>query len=147
MGKLSYEDQGHFLSVMQKRSFTINKHGIHASIACPTSIVASANPTKADWSNPNKIDINEIPLSKQIIDRFPLIFVFKNNNRSEQENDEFVDKLSDIEAKKQKGELPDDTEFIVKYIQYAKHFNPILTDEAIIMIREFYKKVRLQDLI
>ena len=30
---------------------------------------------------------------------------------------------------------------MIKYIQYAKQFDPVLTDEAWYMLKEFYKKV------
>jgi hypothetical protein len=47
-----------------------------------------------------------------------------------------------IEAKKAKKLLPDYTQFLIKYIRYAKQFNPVvLTDEARIMLTEFYKKI------
>ena len=72
-------------------------------------------------------------------DRFGLIFIFRK--RSQKENDEFTDKWSEVQAKKEKGELPDYTEFLVKYIQYAKKIEPVLTDEARFMLKEFYKKV------
>ena len=49
--------------------------------------------------------------------------------------------MAEVEAKRERGELPDYTEFLIKYIQYAKHFNPVLTDEAWFMLKEFYKKV------
>ena len=47
--------------------------------------------------------------------------------------------MAEVEAKRERGELPDYTEFLVKYIQYAKQINPILTDEAWFMLKEFYK--------
>lgn len=144
VGRMNFDDQGHLLGVMQKRFFTINKHGIRARIGSPTSIVASANPINTDWRDSDKIDLNEFPLLKQKIDRYDLIFIFKKR-KSKKENDEFIDKLSEVQGKKEKGELIDYTEFLVKYLQYAKQFNPILTDEARIMIREFYKEVSLKD--
>ena len=143
IGRMSFEDQGHLLGVMQKRFFTINKHGIRARIGSPTSIVGSANPNRGNWQDSDKIDLNEIPLLKQILDRFDLVFIFKKR-KSKKDNDDFIDKLSEVEDKKDKGKLPDYTEFLIKYLQYAKQFNPILTDEARIMIREFYKSISLK---
>jgi DNA replicative helicase MCM subunit Mcm2 (Cdc46/Mcm family) len=72
-----------------------------------------------------------------------LIFVFKKR-KSEKEIDEFVDKLSEVEDKKDKGRLPNYTTFLIKYIQYAKQINPILTEETRTMLKEFYKKIGIK---
>jgi DNA replicative helicase MCM subunit Mcm2 (Cdc46/Mcm family) len=69
-----------------------------------------------------------------------LIFIFQYK-KEPKERDEFADKLSEVEAKKEKGELPDHTEFLIKYMQYSKQISPVLTDEAWFMLTEFYKKV------
>lgn len=141
IARMSMEDQTHLLDVMQEREFTINKHGIHARIGAPTAIIASANPiNRSTWKDNDKVDLNEFPILEPIIDRFDLIFVFKKR-KTRYEIDEFVDKLSEVEDKKDKGTIPNYTPFLVKYIQYAKQFNPILTYEARTMIKEFYKKI------
>jgi MCM P-loop domain len=49
LGRMYFEDQKHLLSVMQEQYFTINKHGISASIHSPTAIIASANPIDGEW--------------------------------------------------------------------------------------------------
>ena len=63
---------------MQEQSFTINKHGINARITSPTAIIASANPVNGEWSDPNMINLDEIPAMKPLIDRFDLVFVARN---------------------------------------------------------------------
>lgn len=141
LGRTSIEDQGHLLDVMQEREFTINKHGIHAKIRAPTTIIASANPiNRSSWKANDKIDLSEFPILEPIIDRFGIIFPFKKRETKD-EIDKFVDQLSEIEDKKDKGLLPNYTQFLIKYIQYAKQFTPILTEEARIMLKEFYKRI------
>ena len=141
LGRMSIEDQVHLLDVMQERELTINKHGIHAKIRAPTAIIGSANPiNRSTWKDNDKIDLNEFPILEPIIDRFDLIFPFKKR-KTKDEIDKFVDQLSEIEDKNDKGLLPNYTPFLIKYIQYAKQFNPILTDEARTMLKEFYKKI------
>ena len=77
-GSSNPEDQGHLLDVMEEGDFTINKHGINARIVSPTTIIASANPVNnASWSENQKVNLNEIPALKPIIDRFDLIFVVR----------------------------------------------------------------------
>jgi replicative DNA helicase Mcm len=141
LAKLSQEDLDKLYDVMEERELHFEKYGIKANIQTPTAIIASANPANKDsWINNEKVDFNELPFLAPLKDRFDLIFIFQYK-QTQKERDEFADKLSDVEAKKERGELPDHTEFLIKYIQYAKQFNPILTDEARFMLTEFYKKV------
>ena len=46
-----------------------------------------------------------------------------------------------LKQRKQKNNYLIIHQFLIKYIQYAKQFNPVLTDEARIMLAEFSKKV------
>lgn len=141
LAKLGNEDLDKLYDVMEEREFPFDKFGIHANIQTPTAIIASANPANKDsWINNEKIDFNELPFLAPLKDRFDFFFILKYKEEPK-ERDEFADKLSEVEAKKEKGELPDHTEFLIKYIQYAKQFNPVLTDEAWFMLTEFYKKV------
>jgi DNA replicative helicase MCM subunit Mcm2 (Cdc46/Mcm family) len=136
------DDQDKLLDVMQERWIPFSKYGMNVDIPAPTAILASANPINNDkWiDEDDKIDFNQFPLLAPLIDRFDLIFIFKSK-KTKKENDEFIEKLSQIEAKKAKKQLPDYTQFLRKYIQYAKQFNPILTDEAIMMLTDFCKRI------
>ena len=140
LSKLHNEDLAKLYDVMSGRRFPFEKFGIKADIKTPTAIIATANPGSSDsWISNEKVDWNEIPGLAPLEDRFGLIFILRK--RSQKENDEFTDKWAAVQAKKEKGELPDYTEFIVKYIQYAKKIEPVLTDEARYMLKEFYKTV------
>ena len=125
---------------MSGRRFPFEKYGIKADIKTPTAIIATANPGNSDsWISNEKVDWNEIPGLAPLKDRFGLIFILRK--RSQKENDEFTDKWAEVQAKKEAGELPDYTEFLIKYIQYAKTIQPVLSDEARFMLKEFYKTV------
>jgi replicative DNA helicase Mcm len=141
-GRQHLEDQDKMLDVMEERWFPFSKYGFNIDIPAPTAILASANPVNKDrWIDDDKIDLNQFPFLDPIIDRFDLVFPF-HDKKTQKERDEFADKLSVIEAKKAKKLLPDYTQFLIKYIRYAKQFNPVvLTDEARIMLTEFYKKI------
>ena len=141
LGRQSLEDQGHLLDVMEEGEFTKNAFGKNVKIKAPTTIVATANPiNNSKWKDSDKVDLNEFPILEPIIDRFDLKFVFKDRKNLEEKKD-FAEKLSTIEDKKDKGQLPDYTAFLIRYIQYARQINPILTEEARIMLREFYIKI------
>ena len=141
LAKLGNEDLDKLYDVMEERGFHFEKYGIKKFIPTPTSIIASANPANKDtWINNEKIDFNEFPFLAPLKDRFDLIFILQQK-KDPKERDDFTDQLAEVEAKREKGELPDYTEFLIKYIQYAKQINPVLTDEAWYMLKEFYKKV------
>ena len=141
LAKLNNEDLDKLYDVMEERGFHFEKYGIKKFIPTPTAIIASANPANKDtWINSEKIDFNELPFLDPLKDRFDLILIFQQK-KDPKELEDFADQLAEVEAKREKGELPDYTEFLIKYIQYAKQINPVLTDEAWYMLKEFYKKV------
>ena len=132
LGRMFYQDQKHLLSIMQEQSFTINNHGINARIASPTAIIASANPVSGEWGDPNMINLDEIPAMKPLIDRFDLIFVTRNI-RNESTLRAYASKKLDLCGRKM---IPDYTQYLRKYIEYSKRFNPVLSKEAEHMLME-----------
>ena len=140
-GRMNYGDQNHLLSIMEEGEFTINKFGINATIKASTTIVASANPICAEWKDKEKIDMNEIPALRQLIDRFDLIFVFRRT-RDPKIISEYAIRKSEIEGKT----LPEYSPFLIKYTQYVKRLNPIINDEAKIMLTEFFVELSINDI-
>jgi replicative DNA helicase Mcm len=117
LGRQSMEDQGHLLDVMEEGEFTKNAFGKNVRIRSPTTIIATANPVNnSRWRDNDKVDLSEFPVLEPIRDCFDLKFVFKDRNEWK-EIDEFADKLSEIEDKKDRGKLPDYTIFLIKYLQ------------------------------
>jgi DNA replicative helicase MCM subunit Mcm2 (Cdc46/Mcm family) len=139
LGRMYFEDQKHLLSIMQEQSFTINKHGINARIASPTAIIASANPINGEWNDPNMIKLDEIPAMKPLLDRFDLIFVARNI-RNEQTLRAYASKKLDLCSRKI---IPNYTQYLRKYIEYSKRFNPVLSKEAEHMLKEYYISIAL----
>ena len=91
IGQISYDEQGRLLDILQEGIFSINKYGINATIAAPTTILASANPINSEWKDKDKIDLNEIPVQKPLLDRFDLIFPFRKF-RDKEEIKRYVEK-------------------------------------------------------
>jgi replicative DNA helicase Mcm len=144
IGRMSLEDQGHFLDVMEEEEFTKTAYGFHTKIQSPTTIIASANPmNNSKWKDSNKIDLNEFPVLAPLLDRFDLKFAFKEK-KDPKEIRAFGKRYSKILSKKAKGQLPDYTRFLVKYIEYARQLKPILNEEALMMLEEFYINVKIK---
>jgi DNA replicative helicase MCM subunit Mcm2 (Cdc46/Mcm family) len=126
---MTFEDQGHLLSIMEEGEFTINKHGINAPIKAPTTIIASANPVNVEWKDNEKIDINEIVILRPLVDRFDLVFVFRKP-KDKKEIREYGMEKSKLESKC----ISNYSIFLIKYIEYAKRLKPIFSDEAKMML-------------
>jgi replicative DNA helicase Mcm len=139
-GRTTFEDQAHFLDVMEEGEFTINKYGINAKIKSPTTIIASSNPFgNSNWNDDEKINIDEIPALKPVLDRFDLLFIFRSL-KDEDTIREYAYRMADLESTK----IPDYSKYLVKHLEYAKRFNPRMNDEAKNMLTEFFTKIRLE---
>lgn len=139
IGRMPFESQGQLLDVMEEGEFSVNKHGINAHIRSPTVIIGSANPTTSKWridSNDGKVNLDDIPAIKPLVDRFDLMFVFRSS-RDPIDLREYTYKKSKSESSK----LPNYDEFITKYLIYAKRFNPTISDEAETILNEYYIEI------
>ena len=66
LGDKSLEEQGFLQDVMEEGYFTLNKHGINASIRADTVIIWTSNPKQgSDWSEDKIVRLDEIPVRKQ----------------------------------------------------------------------------------
>jgi DNA replicative helicase MCM subunit Mcm2 (Cdc46/Mcm family) len=70
------EDQRHMFDVMEEGRLTIDKYGFHKEIDSPTTVLATTNPEHGEWYM-DIIDKGQIPLRKELVDRFDLPFVFE----------------------------------------------------------------------
>jgi DNA replicative helicase MCM subunit Mcm2 (Cdc46/Mcm family) len=146
IGRMNHDDQGLLLDTLQEQEFTTNKFGQNFHVDAPTVIIASANPTGGCWkggydNNPDdKVDLDKIPMIKPLVDRFDLVFIFKDS-RDEDVLTEYVEKKSEMEDRK----TPDYITYLAKHIMYAKqrYPRPTFSDEAKVMLNEFYVKIRM----
>ncbi len=144
LGRMSFEDQGNLLDVMQEERFTVTAYAFNAEIKAPTTIIASANPVNnSRWKDETKIHLNEFPILGPLLDRFDLIFPFRSRKHPN-EISEFGKKYSRMLLKKQKRQLPDYTAFLIQYVEYARQLNPVITEDAEIMLSNFYIEVKIK---
>ena len=144
IGRMSLEDQGHILDVMQEEEFTKSAYGFITTINSPTTIIASANPaSNSKWKDNDKIDLSEFPVLVPLIDRFTLIFAFRDR-KDPKEIRAFAKKYSETLTKLEQGLLPDYTTFLVKYLEYARQLKPIIGQEAATMLENFYADVKIE---
>jgi MoxR-like ATPase len=133
IGRMDPDQQKHLLDVAQEQVFTINKYGINSKIKSPTAIIGSANPVAGEWKDPDKIDLDEIPAIKPLLDRLDLLFVFRNT-RDEESIRNYVYQKSRLDNM---YAIPDFTIYLRKHIEYSKRFNPKVSSEADHMLEEY----------
>jgi replicative DNA helicase Mcm len=139
-GRLEHGDQAQLLDVMQEGIFTINKFGINATIRSPTTIIASANPIgTAKWDyGAGRVDFEDIPAMKPIIDRFDMIFVLRSNRENEDANLAYAYKKMEL---LESDRVPKYYSYLKRHILLSKRFNPRISQEAKTMFSNFYKSM------
>ena len=75
ISSLSMEDQRHLFDIMEGGKLTIFKYGFHKEIDSPTTILGTTNPESGEWHF-TVVNKGQIPLRKELVDRYDLMFVF-----------------------------------------------------------------------
>ena len=141
MDKMRTEDRVAIHEVMEQHTVSIAKGGIVATLNARTSILAAANPTLGRY-DPYRTVGENISLPVTILSRFDLIFILrdvpekiKDTQMTEHILDLHRTGVSPVEA-------PIESDIFRKYISYAKNLKPILTQEALDQLKEFYLLMR-----
>ncbi len=144
MDKMSPEDRAAMHEALEQQTVTISKANIQATLRSQTTVLAAANP-KLGRFDPYGIIAEQINLPPSLINRFDLIFPIRD--LPDKDKDEklagFVLNLHQ-ESDTSKTEVS--TELLRKYISYARqHSKPVLSNEAIEVLKKFYVKIRNSD--
>ena len=111
-----------------------------ATLNSRCSVLAAANPKFGRFDR-FKVLAEQIDLPAPIISRFDLIFVIEDKPSREGDS-ELADHILKIH-KENTVEYEIEPELLRKYIAYArKNVNPVLTDEANAILKEFYVSTR-----
>lgn len=143
LNQMPLEQQKHFLDFMEEGWSTNNKYGINAHITGNTSLVGSANPRSGRWRHPDMIELDEIPILTQIIDRFDVICILRESEADEQKDREFVKKIDEINRNIKAGKYSDYEQKMKKYLMHARTFNinGEISKDASNMINEYWIKM------
>ena len=142
VGALSEEDQRQLFSVMEEGIIPKDKYGQHKEIEAKTTVLGTLNPRQSDWYN-DAVSKDQIPLRRELIDRYDLILVFKESTSKSERERYARQKLAMLE-RTFKDEINPELDYILlrKIIQHAKTFNPTeFTEEAQSMLVEYYSSL------
>jgi replicative DNA helicase Mcm len=137
LGQLPIEDHKHLLDCMEENGFPIAKYGYSTFIEAHPSIIASSNPINNKWQNAQTVNTREFPTLHQVIQRFDLIFIFRENTNPSYLA-RYADRRKNIAEDYRNRVYEDNEEFIKKYLLYARSLNPNLSEEAFSLLKSFY---------
>jgi replicative DNA helicase Mcm len=138
--KMREEDRGAIHPAMEQQKVPIAKGGIVATLNARASILAAANPTLGRY-NPYQTIAQNITLPVTILSRFDLIFILKDQPDQQRDTD-MAEHILSLHKLSSHGMPMIDIQNLRKYISFAKKVKPIITDEVIERLRDFYVKMR-----
>ena len=140
LDKVSDNDRSALHEVMEQQTCSIAKGGIVATLNARTSILAAANPRDGKYDMARSIKENVEPIPIPLLTRFDLIHIVRDTKDPEIDEriaDHILDEITD--------NAQIDIDLFRKYLAYAKKIEPVVTDEARQILKEFYMKTRTLD--
>lgn len=139
--KMRPEDRVAIHEAMEQHTVSVAKGGIVATLNARTAVLAAANPALGRYE-PYRTVAENIALPVTILSRFDLIFVLRDVPEKELDT-----KMSEhILNIHRKGTAPAGTpippDILRKYISYARNIKPVLTEEAMQRLKDFYLTMR-----
>lgn len=142
--KMDIGDQVAIHEAMEQQTISIAKAGIHATLNARASILAAANPVGGRYNRKLSLRGN-LNMTAPIMSRFDLFFVVLDDY-NEKVDTELASHIIDLHMKKDEAiHPPYSKEQVLRYLQYAKTFNPIMNEEAKTYLIEKYKALRKDD--
>lgn len=139
--KIKPEDRSALHEVMEQQTCSVAKGGIVATLNARTSILSAANPMYGKY-DPYKNITENVNLPVPLLTRFDLIFIVRDIPEKDKDNliaSHILEIHKDVaHAAKPAIEI----DLFSKYLTYAKGREPVLTSEAIDIIRSYYMDMR-----
>jgi len=135
LGTMKPEEQTQLLDIMEEGEFTINKFGHNRKIQAPTTIIASSNFKDEVYHFNITQFLDLLPLEKQLVDRFDIIVIIKDNCTDPKELEEYTQR----KIKLLSNNIPNYDIFLQKYIELARRIKiQKISDESLKMIHDYY---------
>jgi replicative DNA helicase Mcm len=138
--KMDPNDRSAMHEALEQQTVTISKANVQATLQAQTSVLAAGNP-KLGRFEPFQTIAQQIDLPPSLINRFDVIFVLRD--LPDKFKDDAIANHVLTLYQKRNGIIPIERDLFRKYVAHAKQkIHPMLTDEAVKEIREFYVKMR-----
>jgi replicative DNA helicase Mcm len=140
LDKMHPEDQKSLLSSMENQVVTKTVAGVDLFLPSYLSVISAANPKWGQWDEKHGIPEN-INFPMYLLTRFDFITCSVKTNAIQEQ--EIANKILGLEAITTQSQIPtllNESE-LMQYINYCKRFNPKLTPEAKVMLKDFYQQM------
>jgi len=139
--KMRPEDRVAIHEAMEQHTVSVAKGGIVATLNARTAVLAAANPALGRYE-PYRTVAENISLPVTILSRFDLIFVLKDVPDKELDT-KMSEHILDIHRRGAAlVEAPVPADILRKFISYAKNIKPVLSEEALQRLKDFYLTMR-----
>jgi len=138
--KMDEEDRSAMHEAMEQQTITISKATVQATLRAQTSVLAAANP-KFGRFDPQQSIPKQVNLAPSLLSRFDAIFIMRDI--PSRDSDAAIADHVLLEHRQAAKHDVIDNDLLKKYISYAKQkFNPVLTEEAVKSMKDFYVGLR-----
>jgi replicative DNA helicase Mcm len=159
--KMNPQDRSAIHLGMEQQFITISKAGIQATLQSRCAVLAAANPKFGRFDD-SKYIAEQIELSPTLLSRFDVIFTIidKPETRRDMDMAEHILRshlVGEMLRKEEEGEEVEidpelaeekkpyfEQEFLRKYIAYAKRIYPVMNEDAMDVLRDYYLSIRKQ---
>lgn len=142
--KMDIADQVAIHEAMEQQTISIAKAGIHTTLNARASILAAANPIGGRY-NPKASLRQNLNFSAPIMSRFDVFFVVRDDPKENVDRN-LAEHIVNVHMNRDEAVAPElTTEQLQRYIQFARTFRPVFTDDAKALLVEKYKELRAND--
>ena len=141
---MDISDQVAIHEAMEQQTISIAKAGIHTTLNARASILAAANPIGGRY-NPKVTLRQNLNFSAPIMSRFDVFFVVRDDPKESVDRN-LAEHIVNVHMNRDEAVEPElSTEQLQRYIQFARTFRPVFTDEAKALLVQKYKELRAND--
>ncbi len=139
--KMRPDDRVAIHEALEQHTVSVAKGGIVATLNARAAVLAAANPSLGRY-DPYRNITDNINLPVTLLSRFDLLFIMKDvpEPDSDSRMSDHILTLHRFKAPPEETPMPPD--LLRKYIAYAKRVEPVLTEEAVSELRQYYLKMR-----
>jgi replicative DNA helicase Mcm len=141
MDKMRPEDRVAIHEALEQHTVSVAKGGIVATLNARAAVLAAANPSLGRY-DPYRNITDNINLPVTLLSRFDLLFIMKDTPDPDGDSrmSEHILALHRLKAPPEAPPMVPD--LLRKYVAYAKRIEPVLSEEAVNEIRQYYLKMR-----
>ena len=144
--KMEAEDRSAMHEALEQQTVTITKAGINSTLQARCAVLAAANP-KFGRINPMNPIAGQIDMPITLLSRFDIFFIMRDvldNEKDERLASQILESHrrgdDEMNIEGDENRMPQD--LLKKYIKYAKAMKPVLTEEAVASLKDYYTGLR-----